>query len=147
MARVCSPNFSRGILLSTSSWVLGHTTFHENSEPQHPHLAGSSATWSSYATSSRRPARNLPCHGSLQNCQIFFILHLDFRSEGEDDGEMERLIISLELQGVIHSSNFLPVTIVNQKNRPLTQSPTPHLSVHVPISLSGIDLKRSVQKG
>ena len=35
-----------GTLLSMSSWVLGHSTFHDNSEPQHLHPPKSSATWS-----------------------------------------------------------------------------------------------------
>ena len=75
-----------------------------------------------------------------------FTLALDFRVEGEDDREMYTLITSLEMKkhhplrkilqvSFIRIQVVFTATIVRQKIQPLTQSPTNHLSVHVPGSL------------
>ena len=66
---------------------------------------------------SRRPARILPSRF--------------FRGEGEDDGEIETLIVSLAIKGAIHFTIFpfsfigilvvSTATIVRQKSRPITQ--------------------------
>ena len=84
----------------------------------------------------------------FKTARCFVTPDLDFRGEGEDDGEMETLIISLEMGkrrhplhkfsplSFIESKVVFTATIIRHKIRPVTQSPTPHLSV-LRLNLSG----------
>ena len=58
----------------------------------------------------------LPPPDDLSRTARFFItLGLDFRGEGEDDGELETLTISLEINGVIHVTIFSTLTHRNPR--------------------------------
>ena len=103
---------------------------------------------------SRRPACVL-----LNTAIFFFTLDLALWGEGDDDGDMETLVISLEINGLIHFTIFsslirvqvvVTVTIVKQEIQPLT-SPRPLVSLFTFQALSSdlnntvrIDLKKQI---
>ena len=85
---------------SITSWVLGHTTFHENSEP--PASTSTGALCNLVFECPDDQLAFVPVMALFKTASFFFTLDLDFQGEGEDDGETETLIMSLEIKGVIH---------------------------------------------
>ena len=75
----------------------------------------------------------------FRTARFFVTLDLDLRGEGEDDGGIETLVVSLEMKGVIHFTNFpkshssesrsLSLSPSSSKGTGLSPSPHPLISL------------------
>ena len=72
----------------------------------------------------------------FKTARFVFTLDLDFGGDGEDDGETEKLIISLDLKGVIqftnfpksHSSELKSLSVLPSSGKRTSLPPSPPLS-------------------